>query len=161
MQVVLYTCRQACWQSKSTSAMRLFPTLRHAIALGPAQPEAYYLLGRAYEAMGNKAEAHKQFAIHITCRKASWTNWPPNAAPGRTSRAMILLQLEGYHEDRFDDAGESLWQKGRSFLFLTVPWRAKSFIVRRAKGDVVQLVRMLPCHGRGRGFEPRRPRHRF
>ena len=26
-------------------------------------------------------------------------------------------------------------------------------------GDVVQLVRMLPCHGRGRGFEPRRPRH--
>src|SRR5271170_4035846 len=27
-------------------------------------------------------------------------------------------------------------------------------------GDVVQLVRMLPCHGRGRGFEPRRPRHK-
>jgi hypothetical protein len=26
------------------------------------------------------------------------------------------------------------------------------------EGDVVQLVRMLPCHGRGRGFEPRRPR---
>jgi hypothetical protein len=26
------------------------------------------------------------------------------------------------------------------------------------RGDVVQLVRMLPCHGRGRGFEPRRPR---
>jgi hypothetical protein len=30
---------------------------------------------------------------------------------------------------------------------------------RKQKGDVVQLVRMLPCHGRGRGFEPRRPRH--
>ena len=28
-------------------------------------------------------------------------------------------------------------------------------------GDVVQLVRTLPCHGRGRGFEPRRPRHTF
>ena len=26
-------------------------------------------------------------------------------------------------------------------------------------GDVAQLVRALPCHGRGRGFEPRRPRH--
>ena len=31
----------------------------------------------------------------------------------------------------------------------------------RSFGDVVQLVRMLPCHGRGRGFEPRRPRHTF
>ena len=30
---------------------------------------------------------------------------------------------------------------------------------RKRKGDVAQLVRALPCHGRGRGFEPRRPRH--
>src|SRR5579871_513954 len=29
------------------------------------------------------------------------------------------------------------------------------------RGDVVQLVRTLPCHGRGRGFESRRPRHLF
>ncbi len=28
-------------------------------------------------------------------------------------------------------------------------------------GDVVQLVRTLPCHGRGRGFESRRPRHSY
>jgi hypothetical protein len=27
------------------------------------------------------------------------------------------------------------------------------------RGDVVQLVRTLPCHGRGREFESRRPRH--
>ena len=31
----------------------------------------------------------------------------------------------------------------------------------RVSGDVAQLVRALPCHGRGRGFEPRRPRHSF
>ena len=29
---------------------------------------------------------------------------------------------------------------------------------RKERGDVAQLVRALPCHGRGRGFEPRRPR---
>jgi hypothetical protein len=29
----------------------------------------------------------------------------------------------------------------------------------RIRGDVVQLVRTLPCHGRGREFESRRPRH--
>ena len=28
-------------------------------------------------------------------------------------------------------------------------------------GDVVQLVRTLPCHGRGREFESRRPRQPF
>src|SRR5881409_3917413 len=28
-------------------------------------------------------------------------------------------------------------------------------------GDVVQLVRTLPCHGRGREFESRRPLHIF
>ena len=32
---------------------------------------------------------------------------------------------------------------------------------RKERGDVAQLVRALPCHGRGRGFEPRRPRHTF
>jgi hypothetical protein len=32
--------------------------------------------------------------------------------------------------------------------------------LRERSGDVAQLVRALPCHGRGRGFEPRRPRHK-
>jgi hypothetical protein len=33
--------------------------------------------------------------------------------------------------------------------------------VENTLGDVAQLVRALPCHGRGRGFEPRRPRHKL
>ena len=32
-------------------------------------------------------------------------------------------------------------------------------VSEKTRGDVAQLVRALPCHGRGRGFEPRRPRH--
>jgi hypothetical protein len=32
---------------------------------------------------------------------------------------------------------------------------------KKQSGDVVQLVRTLPCHGRGRGFESRRPRQFF
>ena len=32
-------------------------------------------------------------------------------------------------------------------------------VAEMQSGDVAQLVRALPCHGRGRGFEPRRPRH--
>ena len=39
--------------------------------------------------------------------------------------------------------------------------RRKLPVVARQPGDVAQLVRALPCHGRGRGFEPRRPRHSF
>ncbi len=38
---------------------------------------------------------------------------------------------------------------------------AIAHLVDLASGDVVQLVRTLPCHGRGRGFESRRPRHSF
>jgi hypothetical protein len=39
--------------------------------------------------------------------------------------------------------------------------QAIAHIIDLASGDVVQLVRTLPCHGRGRGFESRRPRHSF
>ena len=42
-----------------------------------------------------------------------------------------------------------------------LPSKVFSEVVDLASGDVVQLVRTLPCHGRGRGFESRRPRHSY
>jgi hypothetical protein len=59
--------------------------------------------------------------------------------------------------------------EGRAFLVHSwmLPQRkfgvsAGAFEASQAQlGDVAQLVRALPCHGRGRGFEPRRPRHTF
>lgn len=35
------------------------------------------------------------------------------------------------------------------------------YVFRPVCGGVAQLVRALPCHGRGYGFEPRRSRHSF
>src|ERR1700678_2820004 len=53
------------------------------------------------------------------------------------------------------EAGEKIDSSdGEQILRLSVSRRKES-------GDVAQLVRALPCHGRGRGFEPRRPRHTF
>ena len=50
------------------------------------------------------------------------------------------------------EAGEKIDSSdGQQILRLSVSRRKES-------GDVAQLVRALPCHGRGRGFEPRRPR---
>ena len=51
------------------------------------------------------------------------------------------------------EAGEKIDRSdGQQILRLSVSRRKES-------GDVAQLVRALPCHGRGRGSEPRRPRH--
>lgn len=36
--------------------------LRRAVELDPAQPDAHYRLGRAYQAMGKAAESRKEFA---------------------------------------------------------------------------------------------------
>src|SRR4029078_12025200 len=40
----------------------------------------------------------------------------------------------------------------------STPAQAEGF-AREFRGGVAQLVRALPCHGRGRGFESRRSRH--
>ncbi len=42
-----------------------------------------------------------------------------------------------------------------SFGLLFLHSQNKEGIVSRANGSVVQLVRMPPCHGGGRGFESR------
>ncbi len=42
---------------------------------------------------------------------------------------------------------KSFWQKTVADLSLPS--------LNKKRGSVVQLVRMLPCHGRGRGFESR------
>src|SRR5450631_4340184 len=70
----------------------------------------------------------------------------------------MLSMLSINRENRLDsvekmEAGEKVDSSERQqILRLSVSRRKES-------GDVAQLVRALPCHGRGRGFEPRRPRH--
>jgi hypothetical protein len=54
-------------------------------------------------------------------------------------------------------ANSALYAKPANAL----PSKVFSEVVDLASGDVVQLVRTLPCHGRGRGFESRRPRQFF
>src|SRR5688572_12227091 len=46
-----------------------------------------------------------------------------------------------------------MWEKA-------IDYGAKvSYCLSPLSGGVAQLVRALPCHGRGYGFEPRRSRH--
>ena len=40
-------------------------------------------------------------------------------------------------------------------------WNNISYCLVPLRGGVAQLVRALPCHGRGYGFEPRHSRHHF
>ena len=90
-------------------------------------------------------------------------NWPliPGRPSRRTPRFPVKINLPERKRrtrskprkssDTLCDTTETLrdFQPG-SWYFLIL-----------ASGDVVQLVRTLPCHGRGRGFESRRPRHSF
>src|SRR5215472_14325006 len=74
--------------------------------------------------------------------------------------AGLLFMLSIHPGNRLDsvepvEAGDRVDCSGRRhFLRLSICRRKRA-------GDVAQLVRALPCHGRGRGFEPRRPRHTF
>ena len=46
-------------------------------------------------------------------------------------------------------------------MILTLDKTENSCIIGNSCGTVAQLVRALPCHGKGRGFEPRQFRHFF
>jgi tetratricopeptide (TPR) repeat protein len=50
--------------------------LRRAVELDPAQPDAHYRLGRAYQAMGKAAESQKEFAkvreLHEKSDESRW-----------------------------------------------------------------------------------------
>jgi hypothetical protein len=70
--------------------------------------------------------------------------------------SIILEKLIGY----FTDVAIVLGVLLGAVAVVVVPQRS-AHLVDLASGDVVQLVRTLPCHGRGRGFESRRPRHFF
>jgi hypothetical protein len=78
--------------------------------------------------------------------------------------------LEAMIGTGFTGAGSATMTKGRLAQRLEHPVYTRKVLrsnrrsptIRHAwRGDVVQLVRTLPCHGRGREFESRRPRHTF
>src|SRR5579864_5126118 len=73
------------------------------------------------------------------------------------SRAQLLLGWLGFRAVSSAVRASRLHREGPRFKSVTAHHPA----VRVYAGDVVQLVRTLPCHGRGRGFESRRPRHEF
>jgi hypothetical protein len=57
-----------------------------------------------------------------------------------------------FFEDNDTSKCKTFCLTGRTgFFMLSIPLR----------GGVAQLVRALPCHGRGYGFEPRHSRHVF
>ncbi len=69
----------------------------------------------------------------------------------------LLAVLQGQLLPYAPQAKRALYAKLATALFL----KALRKVVDSTVGDVVQLVRTLPCHGRGREFESRRPRHFF
>ena len=94
----------------------------------------------------------------------SQTNLPTSPV-GRICVSMNLVRAHGYLQavlprqilSQAREANRALYANLANAL-LTRSY-AKLLIPRL--GDVVQLVRTLPCHGRGREFESRRPRHSF
>src|SRR5579863_9565728 len=86
--------------------------------------------------------------------------WVAGRLPQHRWQSFVLSMQSITRGNRLDsvgkvEAGEKIDSSERQhFLRLGLSRRKES-------GDVAQLFRALPCHGRGRGFEPRRPRHTF
>ena len=122
----------------------------------------------------------RHVAVSATLRNASWGLGPDAAshrllqstsgawtdAPSRRALGTGWAELP-YGFLSIEPRNWVIWggtQLARATLWTVRKGRKiKGFPLTRRKqaGDVVQLVRTLPCHGRGRGFESRRPRHSF
>ena len=91
------------------------------------------------------------FRQHTAMPRRSWRRVVSNQATDQNQKVAQLVSSE---------------KTGPTF-FLLVGKRYVDFLTASDKlnvttrGDVVQSVRTLPCHGRGREFESRRPRHFF
>ena len=89
----------------------------------------------------------------------TWTDVLGCGSPAAALMASFMLSMLSINRgNRLDSveimkAGEKIDSSERQQILRLSVCR------RKEAGDVAQLVRALPCHGRGRGFEPRRPRH--
>jgi hypothetical protein len=118
---------------------------------------------------------HEEECRAARCADFGAPTWRENARQGihsgKKERGDSLSALSCYNSacDQFMISCWGLWADGHppvhsmrsvNCMRNLESSRATRFRVnvRLHRGDVVQLVRMLPCHGRGRGFEPRRPR---
>ncbi len=94
------------------------------------------------------------FAARVYSSRRGSRGCPSNRVPTGAA-GLVASRCEGRLAQLV--RAPALQAGGRRFESCTAHHSA----FRSETGDVVQLVRTLPCHGRGRGFESRRPRHLF
>ena len=89
--------------------------------------------------------------------------------PDRSHRQLQTAVLKSFSSKRLvlivgsgrDSCHRKRYRQARRCTGIRNRLVPQGVVASRNVGDVVQLVRTLPCHGRGRGFESRRPRHSF